>query len=221
MRLFNNRNERLSTAVFLEDGSIFQVFPTKQVVESREAWTTLHPSWAELRNGQKTLFNTAEAEVPEAVESHADFVMRRTFFLRNMRTGGRPVRFATRFSPKLHPINGRYDGYSVEQLMEIHLANCDKEGTHWHTACQSMLNFVWCLEYKTPEEVITQLTEMLRWDLTVLKRDEYFRAHLNHLHAHFLALEEDNSRYPAFSKEICAKAIYLIVRMKKVRVRLC
>lgn len=210
MRLFNNRNERLSTAVFLQDGSVYQVFPSKQVVESRDAWVALHPSWTELREGQKTLFNTTTD-----AETGTEFMTRRSLILGKMRQGARPIKFATRWSSKLHPINGHFYGYSVEELMEIHLKKCDEEGTHWFAANEGMARFVWNLNTQTAEQVIAQLSQMIRWDLRILKRNEYFRANLNLLHAHFLALHENNSYDPQFTKSVCSKALYYINRMKK------
>jgi hypothetical protein len=217
MRFFNAEGDRISTAVTLKDGGVLQVFPTKQVFADVDAWKALNPTWAELRKGNHTLFN---ADHEAQVESHEEFILRRARYLTKFRTGARPIRSAERWSPKMHPGPRRlWAGPTKEELIAIHLAKSFEEGTHWHKWCEAIQDAVWNIDTLLVEEVYALLNELIHADLRVLKRNEDFRWNLNFLHAHFLALQDNNSSAPRFTIEHCTAFINMIVRMKKVNIK--
>ena len=220
MRLFNTAGERIATAVPLHDG-LLQVFPIKQTVADVDAWKEIHPSWYCHKVGNHSRFNMlddAEAEeedVQEVVPITA-FAKRRSAILATFRTGGRPIRSATRWSPKLHPIKCMFaDGISVEQVIAAHLAQCDEEGSHWYNCCEQLAGIVWNLSVMNADTILTVLKYLVNAGLWALKRNEDFRANLNFLHAHFLALQADDHPFPTISKADCTKILYTINRIKK------
>lgn len=49
-RLFDAEGKRISTAVTLQDGTLFQVFPRHHHMKDQDEWKALHPTWTEMKD---------------------------------------------------------------------------------------------------------------------------------------------------------------------------